>query len=69
MEQGCLNATDFQKEIGKDSTVTKVLAGKKSLTKDHITNAGQALWPPCGNIFLTDNYRMHATNWVAAHSG
>ncbi len=38
MEQHKLNTTDFENEIGKKSMVSQVLAGKKNLTKEHITN-------------------------------
>lgn len=68
MDQGGLHATDFENEIGKESTVTKVLAGKKSLTKDHIAKLAERFGLPAGNIFLTDNYRMHAANLVPVHT-
>ncbi len=41
MEQYSLNTTDFEAEIGKKSIVTQVLAGKKSLTREHITMLAQ----------------------------
>lgn len=41
MDQNCLNTTDFEAEIGKKSMVSQVLAGKKSLTREHITKLAQ----------------------------
>lgn len=38
MNQYKLNTTDFENEIGKKSMVSQVLAGKKNLTREHITN-------------------------------
>jgi len=46
MDQGGLHATDFENEIGKESSVTKVLAGKKNLTKDHITKLAERFGLP-----------------------
>ncbi|MBE0469380.1 MAG: transcriptional regulator [Methyloprofundus sp.] len=37
MDQNGLNTTDFESEIGKKSMVSQVLAGKKNLTRGHIT--------------------------------
>lgn len=41
MDQHCLNTTDFEAEIGKKSLVSQVLAGKKNLTREHITKLAQ----------------------------
>jgi HTH-type transcriptional regulator/antitoxin HigA len=41
MDQNGLNTTDFEAEIGKKSMVSQVLAGKKNLTKEHISKLAQ----------------------------
>lgn len=41
MDQNGLNTTDFEGEIGKKSMVSQVLAGKKNLTREHITKLSQ----------------------------
>lgn len=41
MDQHGLNTTDFEVEIGKKSMVSQVLAGKKNLTREHITKLAQ----------------------------
>lgn len=41
MDQNGLNTTDFEAEIGKKSMVSQVLAGKKNMTRDHITKLAQ----------------------------
>lgn len=41
MDQNGLNTTDFEAEIGKKSMVSQVLAGKKKLTREHITKLAQ----------------------------
>lgn len=41
MDQNGLNTTDFEAEIGKKSMVSQVLAGKKNMTREHITKLAQ----------------------------
>lgn len=41
MDQNSLNTTDFEAEIGKKSMVSQVLAGKRNLTREHITKLAQ----------------------------
>jgi len=41
MDQNGLNTTDFENEIGKKSMVSQVLAGKKNLTREHITKLAE----------------------------
>lgn len=51
MDQGDLHASDFKKEIGKESTVTQVLAGKKSLTTVHIKKLADRFGLPAAIFF------------------
>lgn len=41
MDQNGLITTDFENEIGKKSMVSQVLAGKKNLTREHITKLAE----------------------------
>jgi HTH-type transcriptional regulator / antitoxin HigA len=41
IDQNGLNINDFENEIGKKSMVSQVLAGKRNLTREHITKLAQ----------------------------
>lgn len=51
MGQSGMNATDVEKEIGKESMVAQVLAGKKSMTRDHIATLAERFALPAA-VFI-----------------